>query len=273
MRAENCLVGYINKVDIPAESQGKLDAIKIEEGMIVKSGDLIAVIDDTQARLALDLKKAEEEEAILNATNDINYKDAVNSEKIARAEAESYKDLHKEGAAPYWDLQKKILEADRAHLRIGLAEIQMKIAKAQYFAKRADLRIAEDEIQRRKIVAPFDGFIEKRDAQLGQWVQPGSPIATLVQMDKLKVEGDIDALRYSGRVMKGTPVQVRVYHNANASKPHVIDAQITYVSTEIDLNNRYRVWAEIPNQSVGDDWMIKPGMRAEIIIPGGQDVF
>jgi multidrug resistance efflux pump len=269
IQAENCMVGYINKVDIPAEVQGKLNAIMIEEGMTVKKDDPIATIDDSQAKLALELKKAEEEEAILNATNDIKAKDAKNSEKIARAEAKAYEDLHAEGATPYWELQKKILEADRAKLRIDLADIETKIAKVQYFAKRADLRLAEDEIARRQIFAPFDGFIEKRDAQLGQWVQPGSPIATLVQMDKLKVVGDIDALRYSGKVVKGAPVTVEIYHSADSSRPHTIESTIAYVSSEIDLNNRYRIWVEIPNTAVGDDWMIRPGMRAEITVKNG----
>ena len=272
IRAENCMVGYINKVDIPAEVQGKLNAIKIEEGMTVKEGDMIATIDDSQAKLAMELKKAEEEEAILNATNDIKGKDAKNSERIARAESKAYEELHKEGAIPFWELQKKILEADRAELRIDLADIEAKIAKVQYFAKRADLRLAEDEIARRKIYAPFDGFIEKREAQLGQWVQPGSPIATLVQMDRLKVVGDIDALTHSGKVMKGAPVTVEIYHNADSSKPHTVEGTIAYVSSEIDLNNRYRIWVEIPNTAVGEDWMIRPGMRAEITIKGGGQV-
>ncbi|MGB7343657.1 MAG: HlyD family efflux transporter periplasmic adaptor subunit [Pirellulaceae bacterium] len=272
IKAENCMVGYINKVDIPAEVQGKLNAIKIEEGMTVKKDDLIATIDDTQVKLAMELKKAEEEKAILEATNDANVKDARATEKIAAAEAKAYEDLHKQGATPYWELQKKILEAGRALLRIDVADMQMKIAKVEYFAKRADLRLAEDELSRRKIYAPFDGFIEKRDAQLGQWVQPGSPIATLVQMDKLKVVGDIHALRYSGQVMKGSPVTVQIYHSADSNRPHTVESKIAYVSSEIDLNNRFRIWVEVPNTAVGEDWMIRPGMRAEITIKAGGQV-
>ncbi|QDT08346.1 efflux RND transporter periplasmic adaptor subunit [Stieleria marina] len=269
IQAENAMVGYINKVDIPAEVQGALNVIKIEEGMTVKKDDLIATVDDSQAKLALDVKKAEEERALMEATNDINLKDAINSEKIARTEAKAYEDLHKQGATPFLELQKKRLEAERGILKIDLAERQKKMSKVDYFAKRAELRLAEDEVQRREIRAPFDGFIEKREAQLGQWVQPGSPIATLVQMDRLKVIGDIDALRFSGRVMKGLPVTVEVYHSSDSSKPHRIDSKIAYVSSEIDLNNRYRIWVEIPNTPVGEDWLLRPGMRAEITITAG----
>ena len=142
----------------------------------------------------------------------------------------------------------------------------MKIAKAQYFAKRSELRIAEDEITRRKIKAPFDGFIEKREAQLGQWVQPGSPIATLVRMDKLKVEGDVK-LEYIDQVVRGAPVTVEIYHRGEMGEPLRVEAQIKYISTEVDLNNRHRIWAEVENQPAGpDSWRIKPGMRAVITI-------
>lgn len=268
IRAENCMVAYIRKVNVPAETQGKIIDMKIEEGMTVKAGDLMAQLDDTQAKLNLDLKKAEEEEAILNATNEVNLKDATNAEQLASEEYLAYKELRKAGATPYWEVEKKRLESERAKLRIDLAKMNMEIAKSQYFAKRSETRIVEDEITRRQIRAPFAGFIETRIAQPGEWVQPGSPIAMLVQMDELRVEGDVDALRYDQQVTMGTPAKVLIHNRLSGEgKPIEIDTKIGYVSTEIDLNNRYRVWVTVPNQRIGDaDWLLKPGMRAEIII-------
>ena len=76
--------------------------------------------------------------------------------------------------------------------------MQKKIAEVQMIAKRSEREIAEFELTRRKVTAPATGFIEARIAQLGEWVQPGTPIATLIQMDRLRVEGDIDALAISG---------------------------------------------------------------------------
>lgn len=265
IRAENCMVEYIQRANIAAETQGKLTEIKIEEGVTVQKGDVIAVIDDKLARLNVDLKNAELVEAELNATNTVNLRDAQNAEQLATAEAEAYKALRKEGATPYWEVEKKRLEAKRAKLRIELAEQNMKIAKAQYYGKESEMQIAEEEVARRQIRAEFDGFIETRSAQLGEWVQAGSPIALLVNMDFLRVEGDIDALRYAGKVANGTPAQVLIYHRTDED-PIAIDAELGFVSTEIDLNNRLRIWVKVKNERVGNDWLIKPGMRAEIII-------
>ncbi|MEM8667017.1 MAG: HlyD family efflux transporter periplasmic adaptor subunit [Planctomycetota bacterium] len=261
--AENCMVQYINKVNIAAKAEGTLMELKFEEGDTVMADDLLAVVDDTAAQLALELKKAEEKEAMLNAGNDVNVKDARNSEELASAELKSFEELLREGAIPYWEMEKKRLEAERARLRIDLAEMQKKIAEVQMIAKFREREIAEFELTRRQITAPATGFIERRIAQLGEWVQPGAPVATLIQMDKLRVEGDIKA-RYPGQILKGTPVEVTI--KTGAAEPVTFNTKLGFVSMELDLQDRYRVWVEIENTKVGEDWMIKPGMKAEIVI-------
>lgn len=268
LEVENCVVQYINKVDVPARAEGTLTELKVDEGVNVGKDEILAIIDDTAAKITVSLKEAEEKEAILNATNEVNLNDAKNSEELAKAEAEAYEELRRERAIPYWELEKKKLEAERALLRIDLAEMQKSIAQVQAFGKRQELALAKYELERRKVVAPWDGFIESRRAQLGEWVQPGTPLLTLIQMDKLRVEGDIDALA-SRKVVKGTKVEVRIFDkNSNSSseqKP--IEGTLGYVSMEVDLNSRHRVWVEIDNVKDDGVWRYKPGMTAEIKIP------
>ncbi|KAA5541132.1 HlyD family efflux transporter periplasmic adaptor subunit [Roseiconus nitratireducens] len=271
MLVENCMVRYINKTKVPAESQGKLTELMVEEGMAIKAGDVIAVVDDKPARLALDVKKAEELEAKLNAQNDVNKRDAVNSERIAAAEAQTYKELHEKGATPYLEMKKKQLEAERAQLRIELADLNEDTALAVYMGKQAASKMAEYDIEMRTIRAEFDAFVEKRIAQLGEWVQPGSPIVELVQMDRIRVEGFIDAINYAGQVRKGSPVVVTVIVGGTRDNPVTkrFETTIDYVSTELDLKHRHRIWVSIPNEPVGDGWLIKPGMEASMrILPG-----
>jgi multidrug resistance efflux pump len=177
----------------------------------------------------------------------------------------------KEGATPYWEMKTKEFEADRAELSIQMAENNMKIAEVQLTAKQTELQMAELELKRRKITAPLTGYIEERIAQTGQWVRPGDPIATLIQMDKLRVEGDVDALRYPGQIRKGAPVQVKIY--TGSDKPVEFSAKLGFVSMEINTNGEYRVWVEVANKQLGDDWLLKPGMEAEILIQKTDQVF
>lgn len=276
LRADNCMVKFIQNIRVPAEVEGRITDLNATEGASVQKGDLLVVIDDAQSKLTVELKQAEEREAELNAINDVNYRDAVNSERSANAEAEAYKELRREGATPYWEMEKKILEAERAKLRIELAESQQKVAKVQFVAKRTERQLAELELSRRRVLAPFSGYVETRIAQLGEWVQAGTPVMQLVQLDKLRIEGDIDALRFPGQITAGTPVKVLIYANADRAQadPNQAiqkDAVIGFVSSEIDLNNRYRIWVEIENERRDEDWVIKPGMEADItVFPRGR---
>ncbi|GAA4444031.1 efflux RND transporter periplasmic adaptor subunit [Novipirellula rosea] len=266
IHAENCTVKFINNVNVPAEVDGKVMELKFDEGWTVAAGELMVVIDDTQAKHALELKKAEEKEALLNATNDVNLKDSKNAKDLAVAELEAFKELRREGAIPFWELEKKRFEATRAELKIDLAEMQMQIAKVQFKAKESERQMAEYEIEKRRITAPFDGYVEARIAQLGEWVQPGSPVATLVQLDKLKVEGYIDTRRYSEQVVKGMPVQVRVYRDASDENVVTFDAKVDFVGSEIGLDKLYRISVNIDNKQAGQQWLVKPGMRAEMTV-------
>jgi len=264
--AENCSVKYIRNVNITAEVEGKLLELNLEEGMNVSAGDVLAVVDDTAAKLALELKKAEEMEAMLNADNDVNLQDAKNSEELAQAEADSFRQLYEESAIPYYEMKKKVLEAIRAKLRIDLAQMQKKIAEAQYIAKRSEREIADYEQKRRRVLAPFDGYVENRIAQQGEWVQSGSPVATLVQLDRVRIEGVVNALEFKGRVRAGMPIRVRVFADSSDNQAFETNATVGFVSSELNLRGQVRVWADIKNQK--DDsgaWIVKPGMQAEIV--------
>lgn len=273
IRAENCEVHYIDKVAIPSRAEGPLLELRFREGDTVTKGDVLAVIDDTQAQLTKELHEAKEKEAMLNAANDVNIRNARNSARLAEAEFKSFQDLRQQGAIPYWEMKKKEFEADRALLAIELAEMNMKIAEVQMIAARSEREIAEFDLTLRQVVAPLTGHIEERIAQTGQWMRPGDPVATLIQMDRLRVEGVIDALSYPGVVRKGAPVQVSIYTRADADKPVQFAGTLGFVSLEIDSRGRYRVWVEFDNKTAGDDWLIKPGMKADITITPSDEVF
>lgn len=266
----NAFVKAINNVRVPAEVEGKITEIKVGEGFNVERGGVIAIIDDSMAALALKLKISEETEARLNAENDVNLRDAKNTAETAIAEYNSYKELGEQGAVPHWDVEKKRLEADRATLRIELSEMQEEISGTQYQAKQYERQLAELEVDRRQVTAPFAGYVENRIAQLGEWVQPGSPILQLVQLDRLRVEGYIDGFSNRGAAVRGTPVSIEVLVSSGTTRQ--LTGKIGFVSSEMDVNRRYRVWADIDNVQEGGDWVIKPGMRAMITLKPQEDL-
>jgi len=266
LRSANGQVRFVRNIKIPAEVDGPLTLLNIREGATVQEGELIAVIDDTAASLAVNLKEAEKKEAKLNAKNDVNRRFAVSSKELAESEAAALAELYRKNAVSFFEKEKKELEAKRAGLQIELADLEMEGNLIKYLARGVELDMAMHELDRRQIKAPFSGYIEERIAQQGEWMQAGSPIATLVQMDKLKVEADLPALGTSDRVFAGAPCEVLVFNRGTSFEPIRIQAKLMFVSAEINSIDSYRVWTEIDNQKQDGRWLIKPGMAADIVL-------
>ena len=264
LRAEAVEVKYINKVDVPARSDGVLIELGIEEGDTVDADQVLAKVDDLAARLTVDLKEAEEAQARHKATDDVNLRDARNNRELATVEAKAYRQLASEGAKPEFEARRKLLEAVKQGLRIELAQMEQKTRKIDVYVKQKELDIAEEQVARSQIKAPATGYIEQRFANEGQWVQAGTPICTLIQMDRLKVEGKISGLDHPGQVIVGQPVEVQI--ETSMDDVTRVDGVLRYVSMEMDVNHQHRVWVEVENRRVGDDWLIKPGMQGEILL-------
>src|SRR5690606_2718769 len=72
-----------------------------------------------------------------------------------------------------------------------LSEAAIAEAEAQLESARAALATIRLEIQRTTIAAPFDGVIDERAVELGDFLNLGDPVATLVDIDPLIVAGDV----------------------------------------------------------------------------------
>ena len=256
------MVVTIDGVMVPAQVEGVLTELPVQEGAIVEKGQVLALIDDRQALMTLNLKQAEEKESRLNAENTVNLRDAENSYKLETEKAKAYAKIAKDGAMPYWEAETQRLEAARQALRLELAQLNQEIAASQYEAKKFERQLAEMELAKRKIVAPFGGFVEKREAQTGEWVQPGAPILQLVGMDRLRAQGFFKSSDPNMTLRPG--MKAEVVFASGFGQVKVIPGVIGFVGNEVDLAQQRRVWVEFENERLGagqDDWLYKPGMK------------
>jgi len=68
-----------------------------------------------------------------------------------------------------------------------LKKPQQREAKAQLKASKADLALARMQRQRSKIHAPYDGYLNSKQADLGLYLRAGSPIGRFYSLDKVEV--------------------------------------------------------------------------------------
>ena len=79
--------------------------------------------------------------------------------------------------------RRKSKEADEASRSLALREPQLASAKAQYDAAIAELDAAEFNLSKTTIVAPFDGIVLKKSADIGQFVNAGQLLGEFYAVD------------------------------------------------------------------------------------------
>ncbi|MBE0595710.1 MAG: efflux RND transporter periplasmic adaptor subunit [Desulfuromonadales bacterium] len=141
-------------------------------------------------------------------------------------------------------------ERDRAQASLGLSEANHRRAEillaenaisrrerdealAQFSLDQANLRLAEAQLAKMTIRAPFSGVIGLRQVSLGGYLRPGDAIATLEQIDPIKVDFRVPE-SYAGQVRVGQPIRLSV----DAVPGRSFDGEIFAIDPQIDANGR-----------------------------------
>jgi RND family efflux transporter MFP subunit len=215
--------GYVvalREATVSGKSIYKVNEVLVQEGQPVKQGQIMARLDDTNARAALDQSKAQVKqfEAALAAAR-LAAADARPS--FLRNEKQRAEGLISEDA---FDTSKSAYDA--AQTAVAVAEENLTVAKATVEVNR---RYEDDTI----IVAPFDGVVTVKTAQPGEIVSPqflgGGGIVKIVDMDSLEVDVDVSE-NFINRVHPKQPASITL----NAYPDRRISAEVIAVIPTAD---------------------------------------
>jgi RND family efflux transporter MFP subunit len=195
--------GYVTprrRATIAAKITGRVTAVNFDEGMHVREGYVLATLDDSDVRRALDSAKADRDTAQA-AIADFEVQ-LRNAEILLRRARE----LQAAGVQSQETLDNARTAADSLRAKIALA-------KQQVAGSEARIREAQQAVDNCVIRAPFDGIAVSKDAQVGEMVSPISAgggftrtgIATIVDMNSNEIEVDVNEA-YIARVLPGQPV-------------------------------------------------------------------
>ena len=273
-----CLVSLIEEAQVPAQEAGILVNLSAREGQQVAAGELLARIDDARIVLAekvagLKLKVAQEK-----ATNDVDVRHAKAAADVAKAEYDQALRANQRtpGTVTETEVRRLLLSARRAVLAIEQAELDLRVAGLETEVQQAEVTAAAEEVRRRKITSPLDGVVVEVSRHVGEWVQPGDPVVRVVRMDRLRVEGFLESTDKADRgghtvarghnrpEIDGRPVSVTI-QRARGQRESV-QGKVTFVSLLEEAGGRYRFWAEVENRKAAGQWLLHPGMMAEMTI-------
>lgn len=183
-------------VQLAARRDGVIKEVAVEEGDRVKKGAVLAVLDDQQARLGMDLARKEVAQAQaalgqlqvrLRAAEreEARYARLVQNDAVARAESE------------------------RAQDQTALIRSEIEVAHAAVAAAKARESLAAFEIEQRVVRAPASGIIVRRQARPGDgvstvnvtplfWFAPDGPRIVRAELEE----------RFIGAVKVGTEAEV-----------------------------------------------------------------
>jgi HlyD family secretion protein len=195
--------GYVTarrQATVSSKVTGKVEEVLVEEGMKVEAGQVLARLDDSQARLGL---------ALTEAQLDASRKAVAETEALlreARLRQERTRRLAAEGVSSTAEWDAVQAEADALAARI---EAQRGSSRA---AER-EVALARQALDDTVIRAPFAGVAISKNAQPGEIISPMSAgggftrtgISTVVDMASLEVEVDVNEA-YIQRVSNGQAV-------------------------------------------------------------------
>jgi len=194
--------GYVEprrKATVAAKITGRVTEVLVDEGMAVKKGQILARLDDSDARRRYEATKADRDVA----------RAAIEELEVNHADAERtlrrINELRVQGIASVQDL-------DSATAAVDAIKAKLDLARASLDAAEARLAVAAQDLENYTIRAPFAGIAVSKDAQPGEMVSPVSAgggftrtgISTIVDMESLEIEVDVNE-SHIAKVHPGQP--------------------------------------------------------------------
>lgn len=146
---------------VASEASGRITLVNIEVGDDIRSGDLLVQLDDELPRLAVDQAKAQKLQA--KATYEKAAKDLERHEK-----------LFSDGSITEFELE--------------TARVNKDVTESNYLLAEASLQMARRQLADTRITSPIAGKAAERAVDVGETVAPGTPVAKIVDIQRLRVK-------------------------------------------------------------------------------------
>jgi RND family efflux transporter MFP subunit len=238
------LTGWMkaNKVvDVKSKVQGRIESLQVildgggsvdlEEGLAVKKGQQLAVIDHDVYLAQVAAAKASVK------TSEVELADAEREKKRIVA-------LYEGGSATEQSRDKAVTATELAKARLTLAE--------------SNLELAQINLRESTIISPIDGIVTAKHIDEGNLIRAGDRIATVADMKIVKVIVAV-AEKYGADIAVRTPVKIKV----DAFGERIFTTRVYSIYPALDAET-HMMQVEIRLQN--DELLLKPGTFAKVTL-------
>ena len=282
--------------NVAPDSPGVINATPVDVGSLVQAGQIIARLDDRDAKLRLEQALAQQQQAEASVrqaqsriglgqtqTFDPNTvpevlaarassESAAAQARLAEADAQRYANLINSG-----DVSRSAY--DRARTAAETAQAQANAARQQYEATlntarqnfqgvatqeaiHAQVSLARKVLADVDIKAPFAGYVSARPVAAGEYVATSATIATILRITPIKLQLQVPQT-YAPSIKVGLNVEASV----SGFPDRIFQGRVTAINPAVETNSRtFIVEAAFPNSDIA----LKPGMfaTARVVLPG-----
>jgi multidrug efflux pump subunit AcrA (membrane-fusion protein) len=270
------------QADVAAETSGKVAAVGVDLGSTVRKGQMLIKIDDADFRIRIQQAQAQLDQAkatlrqneakiglrpgqkfnpenvpevaaarsalALAETNLRRYEKLVETGDVSRSAYDQQKSQRDQLAEQH---QALIHQAQQNYAAVANAQGAVDAAASQ-------LSLAKRNLGYTVVVSPMPGYISDRPADLGEYVSPQQKVATVVNLNPLRVRIDVPEQAIP-QIHTGESVSVSVagYPNRNFA------GRVARVSPNVTASSRtLTVEADVENSKAE----LKPGQFATVRI-------
>lgn len=213
-----------DEVTVGAEVDGIIKRLLVDEGSVVKKGDLLLEIDDEKLRL-----EVEESEAML--------REGRARYEHSQATLKRMRKLFEQGVIGQQELDDAVNQ--ELMNRAAVENTQAKLARFKR------------ELRDTKVIAPMDGVISERMVSAGEYVKIGASLLKIVDVNPLKLVFTLPE-KHAGEIMTGQRVQIatRVYGG------ELFEGEIYFINPKVDAQTRtieVKAWVD------NSDLKLRPG--------------
>lgn len=239
------------RVDVKAETIGKIVRFDKEEGEPVRAGEAVVWVNDENFQLSL--RQAGTGVKLAEAGLDR----ARLMEAHSRSELERAENLLKSGGITDKDLKAAQIEAQDTAAQVAVAAAQLEQA-------RAALDLAQKRLRDAVIHSPVSGVIQKKFVNKGAYVEAPTAVFTVVDNTRLELESPVAAADLAA-IQPGQ----RASFNVNSYPGATFEGRVIEVGPAVEAETRS---AKVRIQVAGSGGRLKTGMFAEGEIVTGANV-
>ena len=195
---------------------GYVLSIRVEENQAVKAGDTILTIDDKDYAAKLEQADADLAVALANVSSrqrvgqaDAAVRQAQANADRAHADLDRIQPLVEQGVVSRQQLDAAVTTSRAADAALASAQAALLGADARVAAMRASRDWAALQLSYTRILAPTSGVVSKKSVEVGQLVQPGQPLMTVVPLSDVWVTANLKETETT-HVVPGDTVQFTV---------------------------------------------------------------